>query len=175
MRSVSGGPRSSCIRPTELTGLMLVLPRNPWTLRYEVQSANLLFTYASAFRHLPGTNDDMGLPGKEVAWNPDASWLASKGMGWYAKNDSEWSAPPPIVGGDDEVVEGSVDALSSLELGRDFFSTGGCWSTGKNWHSLRCRIQFSHRPWGSSAATRHRIFRRRQCTIAPEHEHLIDR
>lgn len=31
---------------------------------------------------LPGTNDDMGLPGKEVAWNPDASWLASKGMGW---------------------------------------------------------------------------------------------
>jgi hypothetical protein len=30
----------------------------------------------------PGTNDDMGLLGKEVAWNPDASWLASKGMGW---------------------------------------------------------------------------------------------
>jgi hypothetical protein len=60
---------------------MLVLPRNPWTLRYEIQSAKAVVN-TSASVCLPGTNDDMGLLGKEVAWNPDASWLASKGMGW---------------------------------------------------------------------------------------------
>lgn len=73
------------------------------------------------------------------------------------------------MGDDDKdigvVTEGSAEPASSLELGRDFFSTGGCWSTGKNWHSLRNRIQFSHRPWASSAATKQRIFRRRQCTV----------
>lgn len=70
-----------------------------------------------------------------------------------------------MMGGDDEAVEGSVEADSKRELGLDFFSIGGCWSTGKNWHSLRSRMQFSQRPWASSAATKHRIFRRRQCTI----------
>jgi hypothetical protein len=60
---------------------MLVLPRNLWTLRCEVESANAV-VISSESVCLPGTNDDMGLPGKEVAWNPDESWLASKGMGW---------------------------------------------------------------------------------------------
>lgn len=30
------------------------------------------------------------------------------------------------------VFERSVDGVSNLEFGRDFFSIGGCWSTGKN-------------------------------------------
>jgi hypothetical protein len=37
--------------------------------------------------------------------------------------------------GDEEigvVAEPLADPVSNLELGRDFFSTGGCWSTGKN-------------------------------------------
>lgn len=67
------------------------------------------------------------------------------------------------MGGED-AVEGSVEADSSRDCGRGFFSIGGCWSTGKNWHSLRRRMQFSQRPWASSAATRHRILRRRQWT-----------
>lgn len=37
--------------------------------------------------------------------------------------------------GDEEigvVTERSAEGVSNRELGRDFFSTGGCWSTGKN-------------------------------------------
>lgn len=61
-------------------GLVVVVPRNLWTLRYgSVSKRNYQHSKPAC---LPGTNDDMGLPGKEVAWNADASWLASKAMGW---------------------------------------------------------------------------------------------
>jgi hypothetical protein len=31
-----------------------------------------------------------------------------------------------MVGGDDEAVDGSAEMVSMRELGRDFFSIGGC-------------------------------------------------
>jgi hypothetical protein len=67
----------------------------------------------------------MEFPGNAPGLNVVTSWPELNGMGWYWKKASVCS-PPFTAGGEDEAVDGSVDAVSNLEFGRDFFSIGGC-------------------------------------------------
>jgi hypothetical protein len=72
----------------------------------------------------PGANGAIGFPGYAPALKAATSWPELNAMGWNGKYASGCS--PVMVGGDEEAVDGSVEMVSMRELGRDFFSMGGC-------------------------------------------------